>query len=240
VHGNWSKYAINWVAGPTHEVWVQRVPNYTGHVKGLESENLFGMSYAKKTAKAISRRHPIGADLCPRNRFRSSQREDFKPSNFRRFVENKDMIPQRDYKDFTKYVNENNTVTKESLLSRTMRRPAFATSYDIKRSGLSTAKAGGPMSSMTSEQLDTVMNKSEQGIFKKQQGGAKRRTFSIDTRNMSMTQVKPKMLETNVVNQPDFYNLSEGFKKVFACDKEDQKMVIPVVGYGGHRRGDRC
>lgn len=85
VHGNWSKYAVNWVAGPTHEVWVQRVPNYTGHVKGLESENLFGMSYAKKTAKAISRRHPIGADLCPKNRFRSSQREDFKPSNFRRF-----------------------------------------------------------------------------------------------------------------------------------------------------------
>ena len=27
-------------------------------------------------------------------------------------VENKDMIPQRDYTDFTKYVNENNTGTK--------------------------------------------------------------------------------------------------------------------------------
>ena len=57
---------------------------------------------------------------------------------------------------------------------------------------------------------------------------------------MNLTQVKPKMLETNVVHQEDFYNLSEGFKKVFTCDKKDQKMVIPVVGYGGHRRGDRC
>lgn len=73
------------------------------------------------TSKAFSKRHPIGADLLPKNRFRSSQREDFKPSNFRRFVDNKDLIPQRDYTDFTKYVNENNTGNKESLLSRTMR-----------------------------------------------------------------------------------------------------------------------
>ena len=57
---------------------------------------------------------------------------------------------------------------------------------------------------------------------------------------MNLTQVKPKMLEGNVVNKDEFYTLSEGFKKVFTCDKKDQKMVIPVVGYGGHRRGDRC
>jgi len=25
---------------------------------------------------------------------------------------------------------------------------------------------------------------------------------------------------------------------VFSSDKSDQKMVVPVVGYGGHRRGD--
>jgi hypothetical protein len=32
--------------------------------------------------------------------------------------------------------------------------------------------------------------------------------------------------------------LSEGFQRVFSSDKSDQKMVVPVVGYGGHRRGD--
>lgn len=93
---------------------------------------------------------------------------------------------------------------------------------------------------LTGEQLDTVMSKSDQAFFKKAQGGNKRRTYSVDTRNMNMTQVKPKMLETNVVHKDEFYTLSEGFKKVFVNDKEDQKMVIPVVGYGGHRRGDRC
>jgi hypothetical protein len=33
--------------------------------------------------------------------------------------------------------------------------------------------------------------------------------------------------------------MSDGFKQIFANDKKDQKMVIPIVGYGGHRRGDR-
>jgi len=32
--------------------------------------------------------------------------------------------------------------------------------------------------------------------------------------------------------------LSDGFKKLMASDKKDQKMVIPIAGYGGHRRGD--
>ncbi len=36
-----------------------------------------------------------------------------------------------------------------------------------------------------------------------------------------------------------FFGLSDGFKKIFANDKKDSKMVIPICGYGGHRRGDR-
>jgi hypothetical protein len=88
VFGNWSKYAKGWISGPTHEVAVQRTPGYTGHVQGLIAENLFAKSYAKMTSRAFSKRHPIGGDLSSKNRFRSSQREDFKPSNFRRFGKN--------------------------------------------------------------------------------------------------------------------------------------------------------
>ena len=51
--------------------------------------------------------------------------------------------------------------------------------------------------------------------------------------------IKPKWIESKVADNKDFYNLSDGFKRLFADDKKDQKMVIPVVGYGGHRRGDR-
>lgn len=56
---------------------------------------------------------------------------------------------------------------------------------------------------------------------------------------MHLTMVKPKMLETRAVRNSAFFTLGEGFKRVFADDRDDKKMTIPVVGYGGHRRGDR-
>lgn len=36
-----------------------------------------------------------------------------------------------------------------------------------------------------------------------------------------------------------FFNMSDGFRKIFPSDPADRKMVIPISGYGGHRRGDR-
>ena len=54
-----------------------------------------------------------------------------------------------------------------------------------------------------------------------------------------MNDIKPKLLEMKVAENENFFKLSDGFKKIFANDKKDQKLVVPVVGYGGHRRGDR-
>ena len=51
--------------------------------------------------------------------------------------------------------------------------------------------------------------------------------------------VKPKILESKIATNQDFFNLSDGFRKIFAKDREDVKMVIPISGYGGHRRGDK-
>jgi hypothetical protein len=47
------------------------VPGYTGHIKGLISENLFASSYGNTTAKAIGKKHPIGYDVEPKERFLS-------------------------------------------------------------------------------------------------------------------------------------------------------------------------
>ena len=51
--------------------------------------------------------------------------------------------------------------------------------------------------------------------------------------------VKPKILESKISQREDFFNLSDGFKKIFSKDTKDVKMIIPIAGYGGHRRGDR-
>lgn len=68
-----------------------------------------------------------------------------------------------------------------------------------------------------------------------------RRGMSIDAFNGSRTttNIKPRIIESKVSEKDDFYNLSDGFKRIFADDKKDRKIIIPVVGYGGHRRGDR-
>ena len=63
---------------------------------------------------------------------------------------------------------------------------------------------------------------------------AHKRRGSVGEFNM-----KPQLLENRVTTNNDFTMLSDGFKKVFATDRKDQKMVIPIPGYGGHRRGDR-
>ena len=51
--------------------------------------------------------------------------------------------------------------------------------------------------------------------------------------------VKPKLLESKISTRQDFAMLSDGFKKIFAQDKKDQQMTIPISGYAGHKRGDR-
>lgn len=86
--------------------------------------------------------------------------------------------------------------------------------------------------------LDMIMTKTASANFFRGQRGS-----SFDhglTRGPVTTHhVKPQLIESKVSERDEFYNLSDGFKRIFADDKQDRKIVIPVVGYGGHRRGDR-
>ena len=62
-------------------------------------------------------------------------------------------------------------------------------------------------------------------------------------RKLGMTfnefEVQPYLLESKLSQKTDFLNLSDGFKKIFMKEKKDKKMVLPIAGYGGHRRGDK-
>ena len=84
VFGNCSRYATNWISGPTHEMCNQHIPGYDGHVPGLISENLYSKSYAKCTQVAIGRRMPRGYEVEPKVRFMSTQRQEYTDKNHRR------------------------------------------------------------------------------------------------------------------------------------------------------------
>ena len=85
VYGNWSKYSKNWISGPTDSIRRQHVPGYTGHVRGMVNKGAYSQSYARVTANLFARKHPIGTDTDSRNRFGSTQRNEYKLSNNRRF-----------------------------------------------------------------------------------------------------------------------------------------------------------
>lgn len=105
VYGNWSRYANNWIGGPTHMQRQQMIPGYTGQVRGMVDKGSYSQSYARVTAALYARQN---ATTKPKksNMFISTQRSEFKLSNNRRFAINKDMIPRKDYADYSKYVND--------------------------------------------------------------------------------------------------------------------------------------
>lgn len=226
VFGNQSKFSKNWIAGPTHHVRRQQVPGYTGHIRGMVNRDSMSKSYARVTATLFAKKHPITVDNTPRGRFSSTQRDEYRLSNNRRFADNKESVPRKDYDDFSKYINEAHQSRKELLTG------GIEVAAQTARPSRTTMKHHPPT-------LDILASKTtSQNFFK-----TTKRGFSIDhggfSGSQTTTSVKPRILESKVAENKDFYNLSDGFKRIFADDKKDRKLIVPVVGYGGHRRGDR-
>lgn len=60
-------------------------------------------------------------------------------------------------------------------------------------------------------------------------------------KNQTLTQVqlKPLLIEGQLGTHEDFFKLSNRFKEALTNDRQDRKMILPISGYQGHRRGDR-
>lgn len=52
--GNASRHAPTWIGGNFVKQRPSHIPGYNGHVIGLVSENVYGNSFAKNTAKCLS------------------------------------------------------------------------------------------------------------------------------------------------------------------------------------------
>ena len=64
------------------------------------------------------------------------------------------------------------------------------------------------------------------------------RTFSSNG-DVAGELIKPALMEKRFVEHDNFAQLSNSFKQIFGNDASDRKLVVPVSGYGGHRRGDK-
>lgn len=215
-YGNYSKYAPNWICGPNHEIRYQQVPGYTCHVPGVKSENLFAKSFARTTATANSNKRfnrNVGQKPNARDRYMSHNQKEFCPQNFRRFLDSPGLQVPKDYQDYATSINREKFNEKNKILSTS--RP---------------------------DTVGNICSKTASNFFDKTQAMRTKRlstaTASHDL-DIKTSTIKPKLLESKVLNQKNFFSMSDGFQRVFANDQKDVKMVIPIAGYKGHKRGDK-
>lgn len=121
-YGNWSRYAPNWICGPSHEIRIQQVPGYTCHVPGVKSENLFAKSFARTTATAYNNKRynrNIGQKPNPADRFMTHNQKEFGAQNFRRYLDDPQIMKHKDYQDYTNSLNREKYNEKNKILIET-------------------------------------------------------------------------------------------------------------------------
>ena len=145
------------------------------------------------------------------------------------------MEPRKDYDDYLRFVND--TYSEEMV--------AFMKSQQVDEEKGS--KFGGSIPPLKSSTNFGSRNASVSGSnFNKIKHG---RTQSYATNTERKDLMGGTMSDFNKTNRANdmldektreqFFNMSDGFRKIFPSDPADRKMVIPISGYGGHRRGDR-
>ena len=253
IFGNHSRYAKNWIGGPNEGVTHQYIPGYTGHVKGRIAENIFASSFAKETSKAIGRKHSIGSRLQPKQRFQSEYGLQFRYKNFRRFgkqlsieliclADNKEMRPKKDYEDYLKFIGEQHNEEMQTVINTTIENDEPQGTVSAKPA-LQTISATPLGFQSRNNKLDGMEKKVGAATIKLNKTSNNWRSGSVDPRaKMNQTlgagffdQRKASQIEKRL----DTLDLSDGFKKILPIQPKDRKMVIPIAGYGGHRRGDR-
>lgn len=204
------------------------MPGYTGHIKGLVSENLFAGSYANCTSKAIGKKHAIGYDLNPKNRFNSLYTSAYKSKNFRRFADRPSMQPRKDYDDYLRFVNDTYAGEMLDFMNNSGQASVEGSRFGGGNKADSSSRnsllqANGANAGKMHNRTHSTTVKSDNNLFGK----------TAD----NFAKFKPDLLDDKTREQ--FFNMSDGFKKIFPGEPKDRKMVIPIAGYGGHRRGDR-
>jgi hypothetical protein len=127
------------------------------------------------------------------------------------------MEPRKDYDDYTRFINDTYVEEKTDMLNNTC-------NFEEKRSSFVTKNYNPLMTLRTYSELEarpvTMLNRKGAVTTKNS-----RVSMNPVERRMGSTftdfDVRPKILESKISQRDDFFNLSDGFKKIFAADKKD-------------------
>lgn len=179
------------------------------------SENSHGKAYARSTATAINRKQNNsvqGQRVTVRDTFTTTSKKEFSPVNFRRYLERPDIMQNRDYYDYSKNLNDEMHDFKAKIIQK----------------------------DTTNDMATTLCSRTGTNFYPRQTARQARLSTTNFGVNPEEAELKPKLLESKVVNHTKFFSLSNGFQKAFANDDKDKQMSIPIAGYSGHQRGDKA
>lgn len=212
--GNRSKEGETWIGGHTQNLKPQHIPGYKGHIPGMHSENMFAKTYGETTGKIIAKEHTIGNNISNQERFQTTTQSEFSAKNHRRLAENEEPLMKKDKEDFEEYFS---TMGIDPI--------------ELARL---------PTETKAIDELPTIGYCGSQSLYRhnliKKMGAAN---------YLDVSPLKAKLRSVNnydLRNTQDYQNLSNGFKKVVdkKTDLTQKNIKLPVVGYTGHRPGNKA
>lgn len=131
-------------------------------------------------------------------------------------VDDPHLQPRKDYDDYTRFINDTYAEEKEDMLNQTV--------TNLSRTGgFDSVPSYNPIHTLRtySEKPRIMGNRNLKGR-NLSVGGPLNETEKRLGSTMNNFNVKPKLLESKIRSNSDFFNISDGFKKVFAqSDKKD-------------------
>jgi hypothetical protein len=127
------------------------------------------------------------------------------------------MEPRKDYDDYTRFINDTYVEEKTDMLNNTC-------NFEERRNSFAVKNYNPLMTLRTYSELEsrpvTMLNRKGAVTTKNS-----RVSMNPTERRMGSTftdfDVRPKILESKISQRDDFFNLSDGFKKIFAKDRKD-------------------
>ena len=102
-----SSKAVNWVSGPTHELYPQFIPGYQCYVPHIKPENICGVTYAKATQKAILMDPQPSNIVTSRELYQTTSRNNYNESQYvRHYIDPEVLKLRKDEIDCLKRAKE--------------------------------------------------------------------------------------------------------------------------------------
>ena len=212
--GNRSKEGATWIGGHTQMLKPQHVPGYKGHVPGIHSENLYSKTFGNTTSKIMSKEHIVGNNIPKNERYTTTAQAEFNHGNFRRLANDEEPLIKKDKEDFEEYFS---TMGIDPI--------------ELARL---------PTEQKAIDDLPTVGYSGYQSVYRQ---NLYKKMGNVNFLDISPLKAKLRSVSNvDMRSTKDYQGLSNGFKDLVDknTDLTKKSIKLPVVGYSGHRPGNKA